>query len=647
MTPASSPKWKFTVVAVACASLAVPCIRGAEGPLILRAPSTEPRIRIERLPVPGSAGLTTVFLRSNTGSEVPVVGFLTDDLGGADRLSDVWVFTYNRPTLVQRLCAVLPFPFIRAGRHAHRTKPPKAFLDAAAPYRRAVESVTGMALRSQLVNPSGLTARAPLLSYESNITEHRRLHLFEALTVLRTAEGTAGGDGSAMSAELKRVESRLALSDRPFGDLVSERRLPEYHQRERAQLEEDRAHNWDLLRQKAETDGLYFQPIASNGARAPLALLWISLRDLNANRAAPQRHAFDGSLIGISNPWTDAGLISWEGYTQTRSTGDDSSNEETMIPLALYSLDHPRAPFLLVDFRDAGHARRDELGRRALEDVPRAVLGFALFANWEYHVANAAWSFVRRRHGAAMTRGYRTRAYAEARWDLEMNSSLQPALREELARRLDALSLNPIREDRRREAAQARGNYQLLAGYAESPNGLAARLRRDRGAEMTQLAHGRPIRVLLTTANVATLGMYRHRENGGPVLLARLEERRRLQARMDALRAVLASSPRVEVVADMNVLRSAVEDLASAGRDAPSGRARLVGELVVKTGDDEARMEFLSALQRMHDPSSRRELARLGADPALPEAWRIVCRDFSSRPADAGVAAGSLVTEGH
>jgi hypothetical protein len=607
-------------------------------------PKQEPAIRLERLPVPGGADLTTVFLSADgntTGKEIPVVSFLRDDLGGGGRLRDVWVLTYTRPTLAQRLCAVLPFPFFRAGQHRAQARPPKAFLDAAAPYRRAVEGVIGMALRSAVVDPSGLTARAPALSYEGNISEHRRLHLFEAVTVLRNAEGDSDADGLNVSADLQRVESKLTLSDKAFGDLVSENRLVEFHKHDRAQQEETRGHNWDLLRQKAESNGLYFQPLAAGDSRAALALLWISSGDLAAAGAAAQPHAFDGSLIGISNPWTDSRLVAWTGYAETWRQG---SSEETMIPLALYSLDHPRAPFLLVDFRDTGHPRRDEIGRRMVEDVPRAVLGFAFFANWEYRVASSAWSFVRGRQGAATARGFRTRAYAEARWNLLMDTTLQPALRDELGRRLDALSLNPIREDRRREADEARAQYERLALYAQSPDGLAGRLNRDRRAEMTRLVHGRPVRAMLAVANAASLGIYRHRENDDPALLTRLEERRRLEARLDTIRAALESGPRVDVVTDMNALRSAVRDLAAAGQDAPAARARLVGQLVLHTGDDEARMEFVGALRRMNDPASKRELARLALHPDLSESWQRVCLDFLNQPPD---AASFLETEGH
>jgi hypothetical protein len=52
-----------------------------------------------------------------------------------------------------------------------------------------------------------------------------------------------------------------------------------------------------------------------------------------------------------------------------------------MVPLALYGLEHPKVPALLVDFRDTGNAKRREMSRRVLNDVARNVLAVSTFGD--------------------------------------------------------------------------------------------------------------------------------------------------------------------------------------------------------------------------------------------------------------------------
>ena len=94
-----------------------------------------------------------------------------------------------------------------------------------------------------------------------------------------------------------------------------------------------------------------------------------------------------------------------------------------------------------------------------------------------------AFTFVRGRHGAAVNRSARLEAYSEAREFLSADSSLDPALKMELQRRLDHLALNPRENDVSHEANLAREQYAALLQYADSPRG-AAKLERDRRKEL-------------------------------------------------------------------------------------------------------------------------------------------------------------------
>ena len=58
-----------------------------------------------------------------------------------------------------------------------------------------------------------------------------------------------------------------------------------------------------------------------------------------------------------------------------------------MIPLALYGLDYPKIPTLLVDFRDTYNPKRREMSRRVLNDVTRNILSISTFGSMPYFLS--------------------------------------------------------------------------------------------------------------------------------------------------------------------------------------------------------------------------------------------------------------------
>ena len=61
--------------------------------------------------------------------------------------------------------------------------------------------------------------------------------------------------------ELLEIQARLALAGKTLGGLVTTERLPDAYLKNRIQTEETRGHNWELLRQRAEANRLYFDPL--------------------------------------------------------------------------------------------------------------------------------------------------------------------------------------------------------------------------------------------------------------------------------------------------------------------------------------------------------------------------------------------------
>jgi hypothetical protein len=202
--------------------------------------------------------------------------------------------------------------------------------------------------------------------------------------------------------------------------------------------------------------------------------------------------------LGISDPYRDSRVRNWSGYTETRywdaegrATDADSlgARPVELIPLALYSLEYPKVPLLLVDFRSTRAPKHHEMLRRAVVDVVSSVLGISKWGNWPYFAGSWTWNFVRARHGAPYSRAARLKAYSQVRQWLAFDQSLDPALRAELQKRLEVLGVNPLEDTVFDEAKFARRQYDALLRYADDPQGLAARLDHARTAQERAAAH--------------------------------------------------------------------------------------------------------------------------------------------------------------
>ena len=238
---------------------------------------------------------------------------------------------------------------------------------------------------------------------------------------------------------------------------------------------------------------MYFDPLGFARSRTH-ALLWIAREDLG------QPRKWDGRFLGIADPFNDSRLKNWTGYTEKRYFDESGlpvaaeiakvtpgATSRELIPLALYALEYPKVPLVLVDFRDTHKPKNREMLRLATGDAVSGVLGVSKFGNWPYFAGSMTWNFVRSRHGDPNNRSARLKAYSQVRRWLTLDGSIDPALRAELQRRLEILGVNPLEESVFEETEIAERQYDALLRYAADPQGLPARLERDRNAEM-----GRP-----------------------------------------------------------------------------------------------------------------------------------------------------------
>jgi hypothetical protein len=619
-------------------------------PTTVAAPETgdnaAPRFRLERMSVPGGAELLTVFGRldglyrsgGDPAQEVPLVSVLRDTLGDSDpendRLRYVWMLTYTEPSLTQRMASAVPFLYNRAGNkgRAVRGDPPPV-IDLAATDQEVWKKIFWTALQNILLDSYGFPVKASTRAYRRNLGDYRKAHITRALAILSLYEAETGATPAFTAAELSDIQARLMLTDKVLGGIIDDINLQRVYEKRTIDARDVRGHNWELLRQQAESQLLYFEPLEMPDGSPTHALLWVARPDLVTNRDRP----FNARFLNIANPWRDDRLRYWTGYTATRYFDQDNRPVEPgtqrarpveMIPLALYGLDHPKIPILLVDFRDGMNPKRREMSRRVLQDVASTVLGLSRFGDLPYFLSRTIYDLVTGRRGMDINQPSRLRSYSQLKLLLALDASLDPALRDEISRRLERVSLNPLENDLEAEAQLARDQYAALVAYARRPDGLTARLDRDRRAEMVPLKHGRNILTLFRLANVLSFGLYTHREKGTPEMQERLETSRRVAYHERFLREVAKSSPRIEVVWNMEEVRRSLRFIAEHGAEASSKAATAAARIFAQTEDEETRTLSLSCLYRINNETAKNELLRIYRDPQLDARWREMTADY-------------------
>jgi hypothetical protein len=620
--------------------------RGGEPPANPATTSAE-IFRLERVPVDGGAELITIHAKldgiqtSADGNWVPLVTVLRDTLGDLspenDRLRYVWPLTYTRPTMRQRLSGAIPFLYSRVGnrKHSSQSAPPPV-LDLAATDRDVWNKVLWAALQTLLLDPYGTPIKASTRSYRQNAADYRKSHIIRALSVLSLYQAVEGVPAFSES-ELSDIQGRLRLTDKTFGGLVGDLNLERYNERQVTGARDIRGHNWELLRQRAEAESLFFEPLQMPDGSTTHALLWVAQSDVAAN----QGRRYDSRFLNISNPWSDKRLLSWEGYIETRfldldnrpvSADEPGARAVEMIPLALYGLDNPKIPMLLVDFRNGVNPKKREMSRRALQDVTRNILSVSGFGDLPYFLGRTVLDFVTGKRGIDINQPSRLRTYSQLKLLLSLNQSLDPELREQIGSRLEKVSLNPMENDLQAETQLAADQYAALLAYAKRPDGLPQKLDRDRRAEMVALEHGRTEQILFRLANILSFGKYTHREKSDVEMEAKLDVARKLAYHTRFLREIAKSGPQIDVTSDLDEVKRSLRFISDHASDAGSKSAVAAAEIFTRTQDDETRRFCLEGLSRMHNPKAKSELQRLSERKNLDQAGRDLLISYLNAP---------------
>lgn len=592
--------------------------------------------KLERIEVSGGAELLTVKaklsgLESDSDAWVPLVSILRDTLRDNnrenDRLRYVWPLTYTRPTLKQRFAAAVPFLYARVGnKEKLSTNPPPPALDLAAPDEDVWNKLFWVAIQNLLLDPYGTPIKASTSSYRKNTSDYRKSHIIRALSVLALYQAV-DGESAFTQPEMAEIQARLLLSDKTFGGLVDDTQLQSYYVKRTAQTRDERGHNWELLRQRAEAESLYFEPLVMPDGSATHAMVWVAETDLAKKRGAP----FTSRFLNIASPWSDRRLQTWEGYTETRyldqagrvvDEGTPGAQPVQMIPLALYGLDYPKIPILLVDFRDKYNPKKREMSRRVLNDVTRNILSVSNFGNLPFFLGRTVFDFVTGRRGMDINQPSRIQTYSQLKLLLALNQTMAPELREEVNGRAEKIALNPFENDLEAEAKVAREQYAALVAFAKDPAGLAAKIERDRRAELTPLEHGDKSQLIFKIANVISFGRYVHRETLTVDMESRLDIARRLDYHTTFLREVAKSTVEIEVAWKLDEIRRSLHFIADHGDEAGSRAVLATAKIFSRTRDDEIRRACLESLSRINNTKARNELLRISQNQDLDQMWR-------------------------
>ncbi|MEP6920310.1 MAG: hypothetical protein ABI967_04220 [bacterium] len=598
--------------------------------------------RLEKVPVAGGAELVTIFARldglNSKADEqwTPLVSVLRDTLGDIDpendRLRYLWPLTYTRPTFGQRVAGAVPFLYSRVGNKKTASgKAPPPVLDLSQPEGEVWQKIFWTALQSILLDPYGAPVRASTHAYRRSITDYRKSHIARALAVLALYEAVKGPSAFS-AAESAELQARLRLTDKTFGGLVDDIQLRPFYEKQLSTLRDERGHNWELLRQRAEAESLVFEPLQMPDGSATHALVWVTKTDL----ATKQSHPYSSRFLNIADPWSDKRLVNWKGFVETRYYDSDNrpvpadtpgAHPVELIPLALYGLDNPKIPMLLVDFRDALNPKKREMSRRVIEDVTRNVLALSRFGDLPFFLSRTVFDFVTGRRGMDINQPSRLRTYSQLKLLLALNQSLDPELRDLIDSRLEKVSLNPLENDLTAEAKLAQQQYEALVAYAQKPDGLSARLDRDRRRELVPLEHGKAAQVMFRLGNLLSFGRYTHREDMEPEMEARLDVSRRLAYHTRFLREV-ASTPRIEVVWKLDEVMRSLLYIAEHGEEANSAATSAAATIFLRTEDHETRRACLESLSSINTRKAKNELLRISQDKHLDPAGKELLGSF-------------------
>jgi hypothetical protein len=554
--------------------------------------------------VAGSAQLLTLFCRScdpshNGGRDVPLVSVLRDTLGDDDvendRVTFIWLLTSTRPRLGQRILSAIPFFYWRVGRGSgsakkHDTTP---LMDLSAPQRPMMAQAERQLIQWTAFDPLGGPVRASTHAYRTNASDDERVWLDEAINYLRLAP--VSNDATALTqTQVNTVIARLQLRNTLLGGLVDEAHAKRIGAQSEFDRERIRSRNWELLRQWADKTGLIFEPLNVAGTHGHYAILWFP-QERSTGPGGISLHSI-WTLMGIQDPWSDERVKQWSGPLYERVF--DGSGPKRVIPLAVYSLDYPKLPLALVDFRCELNERSREVTQRSISELTSGVLGLSHFANWYFYAASDLYDFVSGRHGKAMDEASRLDCFSDFRMELALDEGIDPVLKVDMERRIRWLGVNPLGSAPEREMQDAFAHYELIRAEAENGR-LSRRIEQERRFELSSFGESEKANAAKSMLHVATFGLYKQQAAREDV--SAVDRDRRVTDQLTFLESLIQSNTLPEIAYDRRRIDSSVRELSNlmpaiSSRSVRSRAEVTLGRLRSQSHDPEIQEDCTAAL---------------------------------------------------
>ncbi len=601
---------------------------------------------VESLKLEGGAELVTIFYKTNgtfdkpaagESDAVPLISILRDTLGDEikenDKLRWVWMLTYTSPTMTQKLMSAIPFNYRRTGnKSAVGAGVPPPIADINGSLSRLWETILWQIMRRGIFGSALNKPKMFYGQYRQNAAEYKRAAIAEALTILSLYE-QVHGEKVLSDSEVLDIKTRLGLTEKMFGGLMQRENYLRANDRMLIDGNANRGQTRELLRRFTEAQGLYFEPLEMPDGHAKHGIAWVFAEDLEPNRD----RVFEGRFLNIKSPWGDKRLTEWNGYSEVRWFDAESREVEpntsgavrkTLIPLAVYGLDHPRVPIILVDFRDTGNPKKREMSKRVLDDITGNVLSVTQGAGTAYTVGRFLYDFVTGRRGTDLNQPSRIRSYSQLKMILAIDESLNEDFRKEIATRVEKLSMNPLENDLETELKLARAQYKNLVEYAKSPAGLRLKLEKERIKEMTLAAHNGKIPLKYSIMQMLSFGLYKHRVAPTPELAAKADLLRQLAYHERKIREMAYYSVRPEIDTDVALLKQSLDFVAEKGTYAGAKTVKALAKIFASTREDDIRTACLAGLYKINNAAAKNELLAIQSNEKFDTRWRDSATDY-------------------
>ena len=605
---------------------------------------------VESIKIEGGAELITIFYRMNGTFDkpdangerrpVPLVSVLRDSLGDDivenDQLRYVWMLTYTKPTTTQKLLSFIPFYYRRSTSKTDAgTTVPPPIMKLGGGMGNFIEPIIWEMLTRSWFGAAGQKFKLFYGPQRGQREAYKKTAITEAATIVSMYAQVAEEEGLSTS-ELTDLQTRLGLTEKMFGGLMQQAHFLRANDKMYLEGTANGGQTRELLRRFTESAGLYFQPLVTPQGGAKHAIAWVFEEDLVPNKD----RVWEGRFLNIKSPWGDPRLLDWKGYSEVRWFNEESREvpantpgavSKTLIPLAIYGLDHPRVPIILVDFRDLGNPKKREMTKRALDDVMGNIFSLSQGGGRALAYGRFIYNFVTGRRGMDINQPTRLKSYSQLKMILAMDQSLDEDLRKEIAKRLENVSLNPLENDLAAEMNLARGQYKNLVEYAKSPDGLRLKIEEERNREMTLAAHGGKMPFKYSLARILTFGLYKHRDEPTPELMAKADIKRQLDFHERRIRETAFYTVQPEIDANVNDLMRSLTFVAQNGSLASGKTATAIAKIFTATDEDDIRNASLAALFKIENKAGNEALAAINKNERIDLRWREAASEYLKR----------------